>query len=254
MPRYASGTIDAFSRQFGYMWALSILAHVVFLGVFTLIAPGPGDAPAAEKSEVLMFDLEDLSDLPEGPGVGPIAPTKDLAAKLNPFAPKPPDQSKEKVTAADILEKTKPVKKAPNTKQRSFKTQQAFKAKREQSAIDRLRNKMEQTGGGGTGASDGGSVTKIYVAGVRAKIRGRWKLPTGLTAEDKNRTAKVVVRIDSSGNLLGYSISGSSGLASLDASIKQAIQSAGPFNAPPGEAAEKVAAGIGFTFKAKEAQ
>ncbi|MCZ7581953.1 MAG: TonB C-terminal domain-containing protein [Deltaproteobacteria bacterium] len=147
------------------------------------------------------------------------------------------------------------IKRVPkvNTKQRSHKTREAvIKDKMAQSAIDRLRDK-QQTGGGGEGAADGGSVAKIYLGQVRSKIKSRWKLPSGLTKEDLERSGKVHIRIDGNGNLISATITSSSGHGAIDASLRSAVQRAAPFTRPPLEVAPTISgSGIVFNFKAKE--
>ncbi|MCC6158450.1 MAG: TonB family protein [Deltaproteobacteria bacterium] len=255
MPRYGNMTsyADPFARQFGVLWGVSVVAHVVLLAFFALVSAAAKPNTGPKETPVLMFDMADLADLPKGPGVGPLAPTESVKAALNPFEGKP-KQTTDRLSPADMPENVKPTKKV-NSKYRSHKTKEAVvRDTMAKSAIERLKQSKQEVGGGGEGKGDGGSVEKIYVARVRQKIKSRWKLPAGLSAEDRDRTATVVVRIDGSGNLLGFSLSKSTGVAALDATIKSAVQGAAPFSAPPNEAAERVAQGIGFTFKAKEAE
>jgi TonB family protein len=243
---------DPFTRLFGVMWSFSILVHIVFFAIFAVAASGAPKSVGLPSNEPLVFDL---ADLPKGPGIGITAPTHSQSEALNPFQGMR-TSTKEKLSENDMPENVKPNVRV-NSKQRSRENRPAVKVedKLRNNAIERLKEKAQAPGGGGEGTADGGSISKLYLAKVREKIRSRWKLPSGLSGQELERSAKVTIRIDKAGNLIGSNVTDSSGNKTLDTSIQSAITQATPFTQPPLEMADQVSGGgISFTFKAKEAK
>ncbi|MBZ0273929.1 TonB C-terminal domain-containing protein [bacterium] len=246
VPRYNPPRPDPFGRLFGAMWFASILTHVGFFVAYAIfVAVTVGNAPPPPPDQPLVFDL---ADLPKGRSVGadPVPEVRKTA--LNPF------EREVKQTATkteDMPENVAPKPKVKSTvKQRSAKTRVQEELARKR--IEDLRRKAQAGGGGEGEAGTRPSIEKLYLAGVREKIRSRWKLPPGMPAELRDKSIPATVKIDAAGNLIGVAIK-SSGDPSLDASIRQAVSNAVPFSRPPSELHGKLAGGISFTFKPKEA-
>ena len=243
---------DPFGLFFSMTWIASLVVHLAFFAFATVMVSGATlpDEKAARANEPLVFKL---AELPKGSGVGPIAPTKSREAKVNPFQ-RQVKKIKEALKESDMPKNAKAVVKS-KSKARSHNARDALRS----SAIERLKQQMKNTseaeGGGGTGDQDGGSVAKIYVANVRSKIKRNWRLPAGLSQEDMHRTGQVVVRIDSSGNLIGANIVSTSGKSTIDSSLLTAIRNAAPFGRPPLEVSDQAAGGgIQIPFRASDAK
>ena len=245
---------DHFSRLFGLMWSLSIAAHVIFFVVFSVATTGTSKAENKPASRPLVFEL---ADLPRGPGAGAVPPEKNQREALNPFQGKTKTTT-DKLTENDMPENVKPnVNINRNTKWRSRQTQKEVKVedKLRNSAIDRLKQQRQMVGGGGTGTGEGASIRDIYLGRVRKKITDTWHLPSGISAKDMERTAVVIIKIDSAGNLKEATIVNSSGHQAIDSSIQTAISRSTPFTRPPTELSEQASdGGFRFIFKAKEAK
>ena len=248
---------DPFGLHFGAFLILSFIGHLGLLAFMTVVGAGSGTAQVSEN-EINKPIIFDLAELPKGPGIGPVAPKESRGAKVNPFQSEA-KKIKEKLKESD-MPKNRNKKVKSNTKERSHKSQDAVSAKdvMRNNAIERLKRQMAQNssgevGGGGSGDKDGGSVAAIYVARVRSKIRGRWRMPSGVSAADLNKSGWVTIRIDGSGNLIGASITKSTGNTTIDSSLLAAVRSASPFNRPPLELVDRAGSGIKIPFRGSEA-
>ncbi len=246
---------DPFNLYFGVFWIVSVIAHLALLAVMTIATAG--GASANTEPDINKPIIFDLADLPKGPGVGPVAPKQAQKAKVNPFqgAAK---KIKKKLKESDMPKNRKKVVKS-KTKERAHKPQQAVSAKDvlRNSAVERLKQKMAQTGevgGGGTGKEDGGSVASIYVARVRSKIRSQWRKPSAISEADLSRSGWVRISIDDAGNLISVSIMKSSGNTKIDSSLLTAIRAASPFTRPPLELVDRAKSGIQIPFRGSEAK
>ncbi len=248
---------DPYNLYFGVFWIVSVIGHLGLLAFMTIATAGAtsGMMPPSEIDKPIIFDL---ADLPKGSGVGPVAPKKSRAATVNPFQ-SAAKKIKEKIKESDMLKNKKKIVKSP-TKKRSHNPKDAVSAKDvlRNNALERLRRKMasstEEAGGGGTGEKSGGSIAAIYVARIRGKIKRKWRMPSGISKADLERSGWVTIRIDAAGNLVGASVTKSTGNTSVDSSLLAAVRSASPFARPPVELADNVSSGIRIPFRGSEAK
>ncbi len=77
-----------------------------------------------------------------------------------------------------------------------------------------------------------------YFDVVLERVRSYWELPKWL--QDQNLQAKVMVFIDSKGNLSSYQFIKTSGSDAFDSEVKKTLQSSAPFPAPPSDIASDV--------------
>lgn len=225
--RQRTFSID-YDRLFTQMIAVSLAAHVVAFAAM-LVVPGMFPDQAPELSKAIEVDL--TAQLPKGPGLGPMAPDRNLEAVRRSDARKARDIENERKQeySADTVKLTQ--RKQVNTNKLGWRDQQR------QSAVEKLRQKkraaMEATGGGGAGEVSTTGILSIYKAKVKSQIIASWTLPGGLPQKYFETRVNVLITIAPSGKIITKALTRSSKFAPLDRSCLSAVIKASPLPPPP---------------------
>lgn len=223
-------TIDNFDRLLSITIGISALLHVVVL-VLGLVVP-PLFASPPPPTDVIQIEML-VKDLPKGPNIGTQAPTKTQTAARAPDHTLPWKKKPEKVTGGMAMKK-----KAPKVKSKRLN----YKERRRSSAIDRIKKLKEaKAGGGGESKKSGGNVFAVYLARVQRRMQAAWKLPPGLSAEDRAHKVYCRIKVGANGAIISSYVIQSSGLPHLDRSAMAAISAVGTVPPPPPLIAKELA-------------
>jgi TonB family protein len=211
-----------FPRLFPQMVGASVIAHIFALITFIMLPRLlPGPPPPLPKE----IDVDLSYNLPKGPNIGPIAPTRaqDAARLQNTEGQRPKPK-----TSADEVKLTKAH--TEETNKLSMHDRQRI------DAIERLKEKkalQETAGGGGTGQASTTGVLGIYISSLQSQIMSVWSLPGGLPGEYLQKTVVVRIFLGPNGAVIKKVTSQPSGFEPLDRSCDSAILKASPLPPPP---------------------
>lgn len=231
------------------MFLKSIAFHVAIVLIFTVKAVFfPSDIP--EYAPTIRVDLVGLPDKRN---------PEEIVIK--PKVEAPPQKQTE--TAKTDTTKTPPAKTqtattAPGAKKELAKEQSsAINKLKALSAIEKLKQQQEQAPSQqikGNAISPGTALRGLnklqfdeYIGSIDAHVKSNWALPEWMLQQQFR--AEVLVRIDSSGNLIERKFLKKSGNGDFDQRVWAAIEKSSPFPAPPDKFVDLVGVqGITFAF------
>lgn len=211
---------DQFLKHVG----VSFVLHISVVLIFTVkVFLFPGDISVEEPA--LRVDLVALPDkLPSQPAA---------SSRAEPVPPK-------KAARAEPAEKTVILNpKADNKK----KQKDALNKLKQMSALENLEKEMKQAKAQpqtfkGNQLSAGSSPRGLeriqhdsYVADITNRIRAHWAIPQWLA--NRKLRARIRVRVDDKGNIVGKEVVQSSGDASFDEAALSTLEKASPMPKPP---------------------
>mgnify|MGYP000084751985 CR=1 FL=1 len=115
------------------------------------------------------------------------------------------------------------------------------------SEVEALRASLEDSGQGGEGEAGAGAV-EVYAALVEQTVKSQWRY-AALGSTEALR-ARVVLRINSQGDITEIQLRDRSGNETFDRSVLRAVEDTGTLPSPPNDKARQVS--ITFNLQAKE--
>jgi TonB family protein len=146
-----------------------------------------------------------------------------------------------KKTAPPVAQKPKPKQKTPEELLMEKALARVDEDIQKRAAIPEMAQIPDQAKTGGTiYGSENALVLPIdnpeyalYQAKIRKKIIAEWTLPISYVNQDLTYTTRIVVKINSLGNVIQAHIDKQSGSSAFDLSAMRAIERASPFDTPP---------------------
>ncbi len=238
------GTLFKRAIQISLVLHLGLIAFVLLKSILLPDAP-------KEFLPSLRVDLVALPDLKKSETALPAAPA--------PAEPAPPAPEKKESVATPKKAESAPeiergdysvAKRKQKHKEKSKKEKDARKKLKQ--ALDRIRaiERIKALAGGeevkGNQISKGSSLSgeakqaleSSYFDVVLERVRTFWELPKWL--QDQNRSAKVMIFLDSQGKLKTLQMIQSSGNPAFDSEVKRTLQAAAPFPVPPSAIAGEI--------------
>jgi TonB family protein len=236
----APGRPDLLTRFLGWSAGLHLLAFLALT-----FGPKLGFKEPRTHLPSLRVDLVGLPDHKTGAAPAPsVAPAPSSApvpsaAPVPPASKKPKEKDPPKEKEKDSFGKTKKQKK----EEAKRKLKQALDRIKAIERIKALTVKEEFRGNRvskGTSASGEAraSLEAAYFDVVLERVRASWELPKWLL--DQGLSAKVLLRIDSRGQIRGFEFVKPSGNEAFDREVRRALTSAAPFPLPPSEVADGI--------------
>lgn len=242
---------------------VSIVGHVLIFLIFTIQSVFFSGPPEIYNRSVKV----DLVALPDKL---PLTPPATPPAESN--KPELPDKNIPEVKKEEKIPVKKPEPEAiklaakketkPEPKKEDLRKKQAdaLKKLKQLSAIEEIEKQLASENSKKSfkgnilskGNADTGNTTDqelSYLSVVDEHFRAQWFLPEYL--KRKNLEARVLIKIDSQGNILSQQLIKASGNPTFDEIVLSAIQRASPVPPPPGNFA-KIASQQGFLFRFRE--
>ncbi len=225
----ASSSQDSLSKAI----KVSIAIHVA---VFVLLILKDLVMPSAIVTKEYLPSLKvDLVALPDKKVSEVVTPTQPAlpeeakpTSKPEPVAPKADDD--DFALKKKTLPKTKEQKKKEEHQDKMNSALARIKALEKIKAGETIKGNKVMKGSSAKGVTTESAET-IYMDVVRDKISSEWELPQWL--QDKNFSAKVLVKIDRRGMISIVRFLKNSGNAQFDAAVKRTLQIASPLPVPP---------------------
>lgn len=220
---------DSFSKSIYY----SLAAHVALVLMFTVRAVLFPSEPIVIR-HAIRVDMVGLPDKAQpAPVAKPVAPKVPTPAKVE--KPKPVVKPKAKPKAPKVN-----LKKAENTQKSALEKIAAMEALskiKNELAEKKQREKIAEMVRGNNIAK-GNALTGIdqldydrYFDDVKSRVHDQWNIPQWMA--DAKFKASALVKIDERGYVVSSRITTSSGNATFDARVLEAIKNASPLPVPP---------------------
>lgn len=200
---------------------VSFAAHgclLAFLILKSIVAP-------SEPKEYLPSMRVDLVALPSHK----INETVSLEPVAEPKAQEKPEVKTPEVKVKPVSDADVSLSKKKKTAEKLKNALAKIKALEKVSAEPIAGNKISK--GSALNGEAKTSLETTYFDVVLEKVRANWELPKWL--QDQSYTARVLLKIDRSGNILSLLLLKPSGNDQFDQEVKRAVQSSAPFPAPP---------------------
>lgn len=233
---------------------ISMIVHVGIFLALTIKATFFGDPPI-QFENAIRVDMVALPDkIPAELPPEPPAPTKAEPAvakaepvKIEPAKPKPTPKAKE--PDAINLKKAKNKQKQALEKLKQLEALEAIKKDIENENKEKASSQVKYKGNVLSSGSALTGVNKLqaetYIADVHKHMLMNWTLPEYL--KKRNLRVVILVRFDTSGNILSKDIIKGSGNPTFDDMVLSAIQKSSPVPSPPAKFA-RIAEVEGFQF------
>ncbi len=239
---------DDFKKAF----ALSVFIHL-FLALFFAIKVSFFSKPLIDISQAISVNVEDFklgNTLPQKKESEPAIIEKEFEKEVAPEKETVPEQE---ISKPDPLPKKQPIKEKDtiNLAKNKIKQKQALDKLKKMSALDKIKQELKNSAKSQSkrptksrvvaAGSEMTGLDKIeaasYLQSLDASIKQYWTLPQWLA--NKNFRAQVLVKFDTSGQILSTKLLTSSGNSTYDNYCIQAITKAAPFPRVPNKFSQK---------------